>query len=523
MVGKNIDDPIALSLFSARVASVCDEMGAALKRAALSPNIRDRLDYSCAVFDAGGQLCAQAAHIPVHLGSMAYAMSEVVAKREWHSGDQLIFNDPFLGGTHLPDITIVAPVFRGERLIGFVANRAHHADIGADAPGSMPISRSLEEEGIIIPPTLIEDGGEPNRLFTSELSARLGSGSETAGDLSAQMSANRVGVKRLIALGELLGDDAFARALRQLNDYGERVARNALADLPQGQWTFEDFLDDDGLGGGEVPIHVHLAVHKGTVTVDLRRCGTQVSGNLNCPLPVTAAAVHYVFRCLMPASTPACAGSMRPITIRSKPGTVVHAKRPAAVVAGNVETSQRIVDAVLGALAQALPERVPAASQGTMNNVAMGNDPQSNPGGKPWAYYETIGGGAGASPDGHGLSGRHCHMTNTLNTPIEVMEAHYPLRVHSYRLRSGSGGPGCHQGGDGVVREYEFLAPARMTVLSERRRRAPWGLAGGEPGACGVNTLDGDSQPGKFTTRVRAGQRFCIETPGGGGWGQRGT
>jgi len=508
-------DPIALSLFASRIEAVCNEMGAALKRAAFSPNIRDRLDFSCAVFDAHGELCAQAAHIPVHLGSMAYAMAGIVGRMDWHEGDMVVVNDPFLGGTHLPDITVIAPLFVADRIAGFVANRAHHANVGGSTPGSMPISRSLDEEGMVIPPTKLVRRGELDEQVLDAITRATGESGELAGDFAAQLSANRTGLMRLGELVRATGLEAYLEGLAELNDYGERLARAALARLPQGTYHFRDVLDDDGLGHQDIAIEAKVNVDQAGVHVDFTGTAPQIPGNVNCPLSVAAAAVYYVFRCLMPAYTPACAGSFRPITLTAPEGCLVNARRPAAVAAGNVETSTRIVDVICGALAQALPGFIPAASHGSMNNVAMGARSAQT-----WDYYETIGGGMGAGVRGGGLSAVQTHMTNTLNTPVEVLESRYPLRVTRYAIRRGSGGRGARCGGDGLVREYEFLAPTQVTLLTERRRHAPWGLAGGEPGAPGENHLNGKPLPGKACLSVATGDRLTIFTPGGGGHGK---
>jgi N-methylhydantoinase B len=506
-------NPIDLSIFASRIGAVCDEMGAILRRTAFSPNIRDRLDFSCAVFDQQGELCAQAAHIPVHLGSMAYAMRGIVERIQWSAGDMVILNDPFLGGTHLPDVTLIAPVFVDNTLIGFVANRAHHADIGADSPGSMPVSRRLDEEGMVIPPSyLLRRGAMDERLLAS-ITGGTRNPRESLGDFSAQVSTNLTGVQRLSALVRELGVGAYGDALAALNQYAARLATSALEDIPDGLYRFTDYMDDDGQGHTDIPIEVAIEVKGTRIRVDFSGTAEQVRGNINCPLPVTAAAVYYVFRCLMPAQTPA-AGSFRAIRIHAPEGCLLNARRPAAVAAGNVETSTRVVDAVLGALAQAIPERIPAASHGSMNNVAMGAR-----NGRQWDYYETMGGGMGAGPQGGGLSAVQTHMTNTLNTPIEVLEMRFPLRVTRYGLREGSGGRGRRAGGEGLVREFEFLQPAQVTLLTERRRRAPWGLAGGGNGQAGLNTLDGEPLPPKTSIEVRPGQRLRLQTPGGGGWG----
>ena len=508
-------DPVSLNIYSSRIQSVCDEMGAVLRRAAFSPNIRDRLDFSCAVFDAAGRLAAQAAHIPVHLGSMAYAMAAIVGARDWAPGDMVILNDPYLGGTHLPDVTVVAPVHVGGELLGFVANRAHHADIGCASPGSMPLSRRLEEEGLIIPPTPVVRGGQRDPGALAAIVAHTRNPDDAHGDFSAQLSANARGVARLAELVAELGTGAFRAGLDALNDYAERLARQALDAIPRGRYACTDLLDDDGLGHTDLPVRVRIDADGPDVRVDFAGSAPQTAGNVNCPLSVTAAAVYYAFRCLMPPGTPACAGSLRPLEIAVPEGSLLNARRPAAVAAGNVETSTRVVDAVLGALAQALPDRIPAASQGTMNNLALGAR-----GARDWDYYETMAGGMGAGAHGGGLDAVHTHMTNTLNTPVEALELYYPLRVARYAVRRGSGGAGRRPGGDGLVREIELLQDAEVTLLTERRRHAPWGLAGGGPGAPGRNLCNARELPGKVQRALRAGDRLTVETPGGGGWGR---
>ncbi len=508
-------DPIALSIFASRLEAVCDEMGVVLRNAAFSPNIRDRLDFSCAVFDARGELCAQAAHIPVHLGSMAFAMAQIVSRVDWASGDMVVLNDPYLGGTHLPDVTLIAPLYQAGRLVAFVVNRAHHADIGAQTPGSMPVSQSLDEEGRIIAPEKLVRGGQTQRHLLQQITGTNRNPSESEGDFAAQISANRSGLERLGKLVDEWGYDGFVSGLQALNDYGERLAAQALRAIPPGRYRFEDLMDDDGQGNRDIPIRVLLDVTPEQVRVDFNGTAGQVAGNINCPLSVAAAAVYYVFRCLMPAQTPACAGTFRRISLHAPEGSLLNARRPAAVAAGNVETSTRVVDVILGALAQAMPEAIAAASQGSMNNLAMGSDRP----GMRWDYYETIGGGMGAGALGGGLSGVQTHMTNTLNTPIEVIEARYPLRIGRYALRRASGGSGQRRGGNGVIREYEFLAPAQVTLLTERRQHQPWGIAGGENAVTGVNRLNDRVLPPKVSFDVDAGDRLCVETPGGGGWG----
>lgn len=505
---------VELGLFSSRIAAICEEMGALLGRVAFSPNIRDRLDYSCALFNRHGQLMGQATHIPVHLGSMAYAMVNLVESREWHAGDMLILNDPYKGGTHLPDITLVAPVFFSDHLVGFCANRAHHADIGSDAPGSMPVSRELAEEGILIPPTLLMRNAEVDGVFLQSILQLLTSPDTSRGDFNAQIAANLLGADRLQHLVAVGGLADFEQQESNLQTWARSLVLQCLAGIPVGEYQFEDYLDDDGYGRKDIPVKVKISVGNDGVEVDFSGTAEQVEGNLNCPLPVTAAAVFYVFRCLMPAHTPACHGALQGVTISAPRGCLVNACAPAAVAAGNVETSSRIVDAVCGALAQAMPGQFPAASQGTMNNLAMGGRGQQG-----WDYYETLAGGMGAANDCSGRSARHSHMTNTLNTPVEVLELNYPLRIEQYAIRRGSGGAGQFRGGDGVKRQYRFLEGAEVSLLTERRKYSPWGLEGGQPGQCGSNELNGRKLPGKVRFQAVAGEILTIETPGGGGYG----
>lgn len=505
---------IELSIFSSRIESVCDEMGAVLQRAAFSPNIKDRLDFSCAVFDTQGQLCAQAAHIPVHLGSMAYAMQDIVDQFDWQAGDMVAFNDPYLGGTHLPDVTLVCPVHEGGNLVGFVANLAHHADIGSDTPGSMPLATSLEEEGVVISPIKIMRDGQTSTEFDGIMQS-LGHTIESTGDFNAQMSANQRGAGRLLSIVEEAGAEHYKQALIDLNVYGDRLMKQLLDSIPNGQYNFDDVMDGDGLGTENIKIKLRLTVENGSALADFNGTAEQVRGNINCPLSVVAAAVYYVFRCLMPANTPACFGVYQRIRISARHGSLVNAIKPAAVAAGNVETSTRLVDVVMGALAQALPDRIAAASHGSMNNVAMGAKTEAG----SWNYYETIGGGMGAGKEQNGLSGVQTHMTNTLNTPIESLEMHYPLRVNRYQIRRGSGGQGQHQGGDGLIREMTFLQPAQLTLLTERRKYKPWGLQGGSDGASGENLLNGEGLDAKVNLEVKEGDCLTIKTPGGGGYG----
>ncbi|MFK7864461.1 MAG: hydantoinase B/oxoprolinase family protein [Pseudohongiellaceae bacterium] len=513
-------DVIELSLFASRVEAICDEMGVVLRRTAFSPNIKDRLDFSCALFGVNGELYSQAAHIPVHLGSMAFAMASIVGEIDWQEGDLLAVNDPYLGGTHLPDVTLISPVFSQavntakSQLVGFVANRAHHANIGCESPGSMPVSSNLAEEGIIIPPTLIVRGGK--LLAAANLLPETKG--ELSGDFAAQAGANKVGVERLQELVSKTGVAKYFRAMDELERVADRTMAAVVKKLPNGQTTFTDYLDDDGKGTRNIKLEVSLAILDDRVELDFTHCADQVPGNLNCPEAVVAAATYYCFRCLIDADTPACAGLFKRIAIKTRDGSIVNPRRPAAVAAGNVETSTRLVDLVFGALAQSLPERIPAASQGTMNNVAMGYiSPET---GARWDYYETVAGGHGAGPNYSGLNGAHSHMTNTLNTPVESLELSYPLRLRRYEIRRGSGGKGQNQGGDGVIREYEFLEPTQLSLLGERRNHPPWGLAGGESGVTGDNRLNNQRISAKSELTVTSGDVLTLLTPGGGGWGR---
>ena len=511
-------NPVELSIFANRIEAICDEMGAALQRAAFSPNIRDRLDYSCAVFDAGGQLCAQAAHIPVHLGSMAFAMRGIVEGVDWRDGDMIILNDPYMGGTHLPDVTLIAPVFIEREIIGYVANRAHHADIGAENPGSMPLSASLDEEGLVIKPQKLVERFNVNDGLMSRLMASMRNPGESQGDFSAQIAANRRGHHRLSELVRLMGTPKYLGALESLNNYAEQLAVSSFETIPDGEYGFSDVMDDDGLGHTDIQIKAGIKVNRGQVTVDFNGSSDQVQGNVNCPISVTAAAVFYVFRCLLPPQAPACAGSFHPISIRAEPGSLLNANYPAAVAAGNVETSTRVVDVVLGALAKAIPAKIPAASHGSMNNLAMGSE--SNSAGQAWDYYETIGGGMGASALTDGIDAVQTHMTNTLNTPIESLEMTFPIRVNRYQIRAGSGGRGACEGGSGIIREFEFLQSANATLLTERRSHAPWGLHGAANGKSGRNLLNMRVIKAKQNFSVRSGDILVVETAGGGGWGK---
>ncbi len=519
-------DPAEIAVLGQALHSVAVEMGAALRRTAFSPNIKERRDYSSAVFSAGGDLIAMGDDMPVHLGSMPMSVRAVLDSLQLGAGDVALLNDPFRGGTHLPDITMVAPVFleRASQPAFFVANRAHHADVGGMFPGSMGPCREIAQEGIRIPPVKLMNSGKMDRQVLDIVLANVRTPREREGDLTAQMGACRIGVERIRELVDRFGHTRLLRGVNAMIRGSERLMQGILGRLPAGDWRAEDFLDDDGVRPGPVAIRVAVRNDPGRRRAVVNFTGTdpQVPSSMNAVFAVTWAAVFYVFRCLLPPGAIATAGLMRSIRVIAPEGTIVNALPPAAVAGGNVETSQRIVDTLLRALAQALPGRIPAASSGTMNNVTIGGiDPRS---GQPYTYYETIAGGLGASPQRPGASGHHAHMTNSLNTPIEALEYAYPFRMVRYAIRRGSGGAGQNRGGDGLVREIELLGDAQVTLLSDRRVTQPWGLAGGEAGAPGATTavVDGKEEklPGKCTREMREGSRLRVESPGGGGWGK---
>ena len=555
-------DPVELGVFKNLFHSIAEEMGGALRHTAFSPNIKERRDYSCAVFDSAGEVIAMGDHMPVHLGSMPMSVRAVIEQCEMEAGDVVMLNDPFRGGTHLPDITLVAPVHLrrrpatrvnrrgpGPRKAGkrsenrpdfYVASRAHHADVGGAYAGSMGLCREIYQEGFRIPPVRIVRAGAIERDVLALLLNNVRTPEEREGDLGAQIAACHTGAERLREVCARYGIARTQRAAQELLEYSEELMRAFLRQVPPGIYRAEDFLDSDGIREKPVRIVVTinvvrnqergpepaLSLAKGRprhiVTVDFTGSDPQVEGSVNAVEAITYSACFYVFRCLLAEDVPATAGLMRPIRVIAPEGTIVNAQPPAAVAGGNVETSQRIVDVLLRALAQALPDSIPAAAAGTMNNLTIGGiDPRT---GKPFAYYETIAGGMGARPTKPGVSGVHTHMTNSLNTPAEALEYAYPLRVLRFSLRPGSGGAGKYRGGDGIIREIEVLTDCEVTLLADRRARGPWGLAGGEAGAPGTASViraGGSRQemPGKFSTRLQKGERIRIETPGGGGWG----
>jgi N-methylhydantoinase B len=553
-------DPVELEVFKNLYHSIAEEMGAALRRTSFSPNIKERRDYSCAVFDSAGQVIAMGDHMPVHLGSMPMSVAAAVKECEFEPGDVVMLNDPFRGGTHLPDITLVMPVYVRKIKSGgrgrpphtttpdfYVASRAHHADVGGTYPGSMGPCREIYQEGLRIPPVKIMRGGTLVADVLALLLNNVRTPEEREGDLGAQIAACQTGAERLREICERYGIARAQRAAADLLIYSEEMMRAFLGTIRPGRYQAEDFLDNDGVEDKPVRIAVTLSVSRATgksrpaemrpsasssasrkrppaqVTIDFTGSDPQVEGAINAVEAITYSACFYVFRCLLREDVPATSGLMRPIRVIAPSGTVVNAKPPAAVAGGNVETSQRIVDVLLKALAQAIPERIPAAAAGTMNNLTIGGiDPRS---GEPFAYYETIAGGMGARSTKDGVSGVHTHMTNSLNTPAEALEYAYPVRLRQYSFRSKSGGAGLHGGGDGIVREIEVLTDAQVTLLADRRSRGPYGLAGGGDGSAGRTLIirrDGSSEeiPGKASVRLRSGERVRIESPGGGGWGR---
>jgi N-methylhydantoinase B/oxoprolinase/acetone carboxylase alpha subunit len=529
-----IINPIDFEVFKNVYLAIAEEMGVTLCRTGFSPNIKERLDYSCAVYDAHGETIAQGDHMPVHLGAMPLSVRAAIDTVPMQRGDTVVLNDPFQGGTHLPDITLVSPVFVGKdkRPTFYVANRAHHSDVGGMSPGSMPVAREIYQEGLIIPPTLLVRGGTIVKDVWNLILANVRTPDERDGDLSAQIAANRVAERRLLDVVRKYGRARAVAFAGALQDYTERVVRAAIAKIPAGVYAFDDALDNDGFSDRPVPIRATLtiAARRGKTlphaTVDFTGSSPQVEGSVNANFAITLSACLYALRCLVDEDVLYNAGVSRALTVIAPAGTIVNAERPAAVAGGNVETSQRITDVVFGALGKALPERMPAASQGTMNNITLGGaSPRPAANGRParFAYYETMAGGMGGRRGLDGLSGVHTHMSNTRNTPVEAIEHYLPVRIRQYALRHGSGGAGAARGGDGIVREYEMLTDTSVTLLSDRRERAPYGAAGGAPGACGRNTLIRDGReetlPGKVQMTLHAGDRLRIETPGGGGYG----
>ena len=516
-------DPVTLEVLRNALAAVAEEMNATLVRTAYSPNIKDRKDCSCAVFDADGELVAQAENIPVHLGAMPHSVAAALAEfppSTLDPGDAVLLNDPFHGGAHLPDLTLVTPVFVAGELVAFVANRAHHADVGGARAGSVAAdSTEIFQEGLRIPPVKYVRGGETDEGLRAMLLTNVRTPEERRGDLRAQRAANETGSERLHALVDRYDADTLVAAMDAVADYAEARMRSEIADLPDGEYAFEDELDGDGRGDGPVPIVATVTVDGEDVFVDFEGTAGQVDGPVNAPLAVTTSATYYAVRSVTDPDVPPCSGAYRPIHVDAPEGTVVNATPPAAVVGGNLEVSQRVVDTLFGALAACAPERAVAAGQGTMNSVTFGGHAEES-----FAFYETVGGGSGGHADGDGMDGVHVHMSNTLNTPAEVLETAYPLSVRRYEFRQNSGGAGRHRGGLGLRRDIEVLADGtRFSLLADRRRVGPYGVDGGEAGEPGADYLARDGEwesiPSKSTHELNAGDVVRVETPGGGGCG----
>lgn len=518
---------IELEVFRHLYAALTEEMGAALKRAAFSPNIKERRDYSCALFDRNGVAVSMGDHMPVHLGAMPMSVQAALDELGPLSpGDVACLNDPFHGGTHLPDVTLIAPVHASdEALLGYVASRAHHSDVGGSTPGSMPLATEIFAEGLRIPPVRLYRAGELNEDLQAMLLANVRTPTERAGDLDAQLAALNTGSLRLLEIARRRGMPDSLEAMTALIEYADRLVAAGIELIPDGTYQATDYLEDDGFGTGPIPITVSLSVAGSHATVDFTGSSPQVPGGVNAVAAITASAVRYVVRSVVEALLgevlPAGGGSMASVTLTLPVGSIVDAQAPAAVAAGNVETSQRVTDVLFLALGRALPDLIPALSQGTMNNTTVGGtDPRT---GAPFAYYETVGGGMGAGPEADGLSGVHVHMSNSLNTPVEALEHAYPFRITHYGIRRGSGGQGLHRGGDGLRRDLQVLTPARVALLSERRTRRPSGARGGDDGMPGENVLIRagveEPLPAKATFLAQAGDVISIRSPGGGGWG----
>ncbi len=493
-------DPIELEIFKNLFQSIADEMGAALKRTSFSPNIKERRDYSCALFDKDGKMIIQGKHLPVHLGSMPLSVLKIIESMEFFEGDVAILNDPFQGGTHLPDITIVSPVFINgiNQPVFYTANRAHHSDVGGISPGSMPLSREIFQEGLIIPPVKIVEKGKINESVMKLILSNVRTPEEREGDLQAQFIANKVGEKRIKEIVESYGIEKVYDYIGEFRRYSEKIMRKVISEIPDGIYSAVDYMDDDGFSNKRVKIKVTIKVDGTDVYVDFYGTEKQTEGAINCVFSVTLSAVFYVFRSIVEYPIPSNYGYMVPIKVNAEEGTVVNARYPSPVVGGNVETSQRIVDVLLKALSRAIPEKIPAASSGTMNNLSIGGTESS---GKTFAYYETIGGGAGAAMDYDGADGIHTHMTNTLNTPVEVIENVLPVKVLEYSLRKDSGGKGKFKGGNGIVRKLQFLTDSTVSMLSERRKTRPYGLMGGKEGKCGENIFISGGKQKKLNSK----------------------
>lgn len=514
-------DAIEITVFKNIFQSICDEMGNMLQHSAFSPNIKERKDFSCALFTPRCESFAFGTHIPVHLGAMPLSVQAAMEETTFHPGDMVILNDPYRGGTHLPDITLIAPVFHQNRAVFYVANRAHHSDVGGMRAGSMPLSSEIFQEGLIIPPVTLLKRGKANHEVLNLITTNVRTPEERKGDLLAQIAANKRGIHRLEECIQKYGFPLLERNAKFLIDYTENLFRDLIKNIPDGTYCFEDFLDDDGFHNKNIRINVSIQVIGDHLVIDFAGSSPQVKGGINTNRAVTYSSVLYVLTTLMDECVPINSGIMRPVKLVLPPRSVINASKPCGLAGGNVETSQRIVDVLMGAMAKALPDKIPAASQGTMNNISFG--------GRGFAYYETLGGGAGAGAGFHGESGVHTHMTNSLNTPVEALEIDFPVEIVNYSLRENSGGNGKYKGGDGLERTYKFLENAHVSILSERRTIEPYGIEGGENGKKGENILVRQNEgeeliefhlDSKTNTDINAGDLLIIRTPGGGGYGK---
>jgi N-methylhydantoinase B/oxoprolinase/acetone carboxylase alpha subunit len=516
-------DAIEITIFKNIFQSISDEMGKILQYSSFSPNIKERKDFSCALFTASGESFAFGTHIPVHLGAMPLSVKGILHEIDFEEGDMVLLNDPYRGGTHLPDVTLIAPVFYKKKIIFFVANRAHHSDIGGISAGSMPLSSEIFQEGLIIPPVKLLKRDKTDQELLKFILSNVRTPDERRGDLLAQIAANKRGIQRLKEIIDKYGFTTIKTYSKFLIDYTENLFRSLIKNIPEGNYTFSDLLDDDGFENRDIIIKVSISIKKNKIYLDFSGSSDQVKGGINANEAVTYSATLYVLTTLLGKDVPINSGIMRPIEMFLPANSIVNASKPCGLAGGNVETSQRIVDVLMGAFSKAVPSKIPAASQGTMNNISFG--------GSGFAYYETIGGGAGAGPSFHGTSAVHTNMTNSLNSPIEALEIDFPIRIENYSIRGQSGGLGQYRGGNGLVRSYRFLKDAYVSILSERRKNCPYGLKGGDPGRRGENILIRYNQtnrknqriklPSKLNIEIKRGDLLIIKTPGGGGYGKK--
>jgi len=511
-------DAIEITIFKNIFQSICDEMGKILQFSAFSPNIKERKDFSCALFTSKTESFAFGTHIPVHLGAMPLSVKAAVDEIEFKEGDMVILNDPYRGGTHLPDITLISPVFHNNRICFFVANRAHHSDVGGMKAGSMPLASEIFQEGIIIPPVKILKEGKINNEIFEIILSNVRTPFERKGDVMAQIASNKRGIQRIKENINKYGMKKISEYSKNLIKYTEEIFRSFIKKIPDGKYCFKDYIDDDGFNEKNILIEVCISINNNKIKIDFTNSSKEVRGGVNANRAITYSACLYVLTTLLEETIPINSGIMRPVELILKKGSILDAKKPSAIAGGNVETSQRIVDVLLGAFSKALPEMIPAASQGTMNNISFG--------GKGAAYYETIAGGTGAGPGYNGIQGVHSHMTNSLNTPVESIEVDYPVLIEKYSLRKNSGGNGKYKGGDGLIRSYKFLEEGEISILSERRRNKPYGLNGGTGGKTGENLLIKKNGKrvklnGKVNIKIKKNEKLIIKTPGGGGFGKK--